>query len=249
MKGEYATSAVGPLSLSYLPAGSHENQEAVSPLSGSRGSLFKSCRAQATCPQTAWPRQHVRGMLQSQGPGKVSRLPQQQDQDLIFLTCPRPTGSRSPVPPLSYALFDLRWRLFQGNSRTLIGNQPGLIDDTKLAPASRSEEGSKSEEDLGACFLARHVDMSPSHQRHTSCVVHPEMDGEASGMSNLLRAGQINLRVWNFSRVSTPLFPAGALMGGWERQWAGPERQRLSAAGKLSLISCSLQDSSRPRHL
>ena len=83
----------------------------------------------------------------------------------------------------------------------------------------------------------------------TSCVVHPEMDGEASGMSNLLRAGQINLRVWNFSKVSTPLFPAGALIGGWVMQWAGPERQRLSAAGKLSLVSCSLQDSSLPRHL
>ena len=152
--------------------------------------------------------------------------------------------------PLSHALVDLRWRLFQGNSRTLIGNQPGLIDDTKLAPTSRSGAGGQVRGGFRGLLPGKTCGHVPEpSETDTSCVVHLEMDGEASGMSNLLRAGQINLRVWNFSRVSTPLFPARALMGGWVMQWAGPERQRLSAAGKLSLISCGLQDSSRPRHL
>lgn len=96
---------------------------------------------------------------------------------LIFPTFCHPTVSRSCVSPLPYRPLDLRWRLFQRNSRTLIRNRPGLMDGRKLAPASRSEGvilnysdllgGSKSEEDLGACLLARHVAVSPSNLRPT----------------------------------------------------------------------------------
>lgn len=87
------------------------------------------------------------------------------------------------------------------------------MDSRKLAPASRSEGvilnysdllgGSKSEEDLGACLLARHVAVSPSNLRPTLPLLStptavsalpPEMDGQASGMRNLLGAGQINLQ-------------------------------------------------------
>lgn len=85
--------------------------------------------------------------------------------------------SSSSVSPLPYWPFDLRWQLFQGNSRTLIRNRPGLIDDTKLAPASRLEGvilnysdllgGGTSQDDLGACLLARHVAMAPSNLRQT----------------------------------------------------------------------------------
>lgn len=59
--------------------------------------------------------------------------------NLIFLTCCRPAVSWSSVSPLPYRPLDLRWQLFQGNSRTLIRNRPGLMDGRKLAPASRSE--------------------------------------------------------------------------------------------------------------
>lgn len=88
------------------------------------------------------------------------------------------------------------------------------MDGRKLAPASRSEGvilnysdllvgGSKSQEDLGACLLARHVAVSPSNLRATLPLLStptavsalpPEMDGQASGMRNLLGAGQINLQ-------------------------------------------------------
>lgn len=63
--------------------------------------------------------------------------------------------------------------------------------------------GSKSLEDLGACLLARHVAVSPSNLRPTLPLLStptsvsalpPEMDGQASGMRNLLGAGQINLQ-------------------------------------------------------
>lgn len=67
------------------------------------------------------------------GPRKVIYLA------LTFLTCFHPTVSSNSVSPQPYRPFDLRWRLFQGNSKTLIRNRPGLMDDTKLAPASRSE--------------------------------------------------------------------------------------------------------------
>lgn len=58
-----------------------------------------------------------------------------------------------------------------------------------------------SQEDLGACLLARHVALSPSNLRHPPPVQpthpsarHSEMDSKAFGVRNLLGAGQINLK-------------------------------------------------------
>lgn len=94
------------------------------------------------------------------------------------------------------------------------------MDDTKLAPASRSEGVILNYSDLLGEQQVRggFRGLPPGKIRgyvpepsmtDTSCAVHPEMDGEASGVRNVLGVGQINLK----SGIE-----AGILVGGWTVQ-------------------------------
>lgn len=178
----------------------------VAHLGASAGQPFQA--SQLGQPSLLGPRASCRASTQ-----EVDWLTQVAHWNLIFQTCCCPTVSRSSVSPLPYRPLDLRWRLFQGNSSTLIRNRPELMDGRKLAPASRSEgvilnysdllggeqvrggfRGLPSSKTCGRVPEQSKTDTSSAIHPATASTLYSEMDGEPSGRRNLLGAGQINLQ-------------------------------------------------------
>lgn len=104
------------------------------------------------------------------------------------------------------------------------------MDHTKLAPASRSEGVILDYSDLlgGEQVRGGFRGLPPGKiggpvpepsKTDTFCVVHPEMDGKASGVRNLLGGGQINLKEGFEQNLNPPVSAGVSSESGWYNGW------------------------------
>lgn len=190
-------------------------------------------------------------------PKRWTRSPQQPPGTSSSWLSLTPAVSRSCVSPLPYRPLDLRWRLFQRNSRTLIRNRPGLMDGRKLAPASRSEGVILNYSDLlgGEQVRGGFRGLPPSKtcghvpkqsKTDASRAIYPHFclclatwDGwPGLWHEEFIGSWSNKFAVWDLSRPLPPFLPSW----GWAMKWAGPKRLCLSWAGKLSPASCILEE-------
>lgn len=238
-----AISAVGLAFPKLSPCCPHENSRKLFHLWAVPGAVFSS---HAGLRQLVL-RQHVRGRLHFQGPGKFPLTPAVGPGPHL-LTPARPTGPSS-CPTLVLCTLWFNAATFPRNSRTLIGNHSQADRWQSWHQPQGRRRGASQGGGFRGLLPGKTCGHVPRAIKDRYILCSPPRDGWWGLWHEQFIASWSNkFKVWNFSRVSTlslrcrgPHGKMGDAVG-----WLLRGSAFLQQASCLS-SPCSLQDSSRPR--